>query len=47
MVLGAPRTLYPAMLTARGHGETRPIASNDTADGRLQNRRTEFAVGGR
>ena len=30
----------PASLTARGYGETRPVATNDTADGRLQNRRT-------
>jgi outer membrane protein OmpA-like peptidoglycan-associated protein/uncharacterized protein YidB (DUF937 family) len=34
----------PAMLTARGYGDTKPIASNDTPDGRLQNRRTEFTV---
>lgn len=34
----------PAMLTARGYGATKPLASNDTADGRLQNRRTEFTV---
>jgi outer membrane protein OmpA-like peptidoglycan-associated protein/uncharacterized protein YidB (DUF937 family) len=34
----------PAMLTARGYGQARPIASNDTTDGRLQNRRTEFTV---
>lgn len=36
----------PSMLTARGYGQARPIASNDTADGRLQNRRTEFVVAG-
>lgn len=34
----------PAMLVARGYGQTKPVASNDTADGRLQNRRTEFTV---
>jgi outer membrane protein OmpA-like peptidoglycan-associated protein/uncharacterized protein YidB (DUF937 family) len=33
-----------AMLTAKGYGETRPAATNDTPDGRLQNRRTEFSV---
>ena len=33
-----------SMLTARGYGETKPIASNDTPDGRLQNRRTEFTM---
>jgi outer membrane protein OmpA-like peptidoglycan-associated protein len=34
------------MLTTQGYGETKPVASNDTPDGRLQNRRTEFAVAG-
>jgi OOP family OmpA-OmpF porin len=32
------------MLTARGYGSTRPKASNDTAEGRYQNRRIEYAV---
>jgi outer membrane protein OmpA-like peptidoglycan-associated protein/uncharacterized protein YidB (DUF937 family) len=36
----------PTMLTAKGFGDTRPIASNDTPDGRLHNRRTEFNVVG-
>ncbi len=31
-------------LTAVGHGETNPIASNDTDDGKAQNRRIEFLV---
>jgi OOP family OmpA-OmpF porin len=31
-------------LVAKGYGQTRPIASNDTPDGRLRNRRTEFTV---
>jgi outer membrane protein OmpA-like peptidoglycan-associated protein/uncharacterized protein YidB (DUF937 family) len=35
-----------AMLTTKGYGETKPIASNDTPEGRLQNRRTEFTVAG-
>ena len=35
-----------SMLTAKGYGQAKPIASNDTADGRLQNRRTEFTVAG-
>lgn len=32
--------------TAAGFGKTRPIASNDTADGRQQNRRVELVVSG-
>jgi len=31
-------------LIARGYGETRPIADNNTALGRAKNRRTEFTV---
>ena len=29
-------------LIAKGYGETQPIASNDTAEGKAQNRRTEL-----
>ncbi|STZ00154.1 Outer membrane porin F precursor [Moraxella lacunata] len=29
----------PDIITAEGHGELRPIASNNTAEGRQQNRR--------
>jgi outer membrane protein OmpA-like peptidoglycan-associated protein/uncharacterized protein YidB (DUF937 family) len=32
------------MLTATGYGETKPIASNDTEEGRFRNRRIEFSV---
>ncbi len=32
----------PARLTSRGYGETRPIESNRTAEGRADNRRVEF-----
>jgi outer membrane protein OmpA-like peptidoglycan-associated protein len=35
-----------ASTTATGFGKTRPIASNDTADGRQQNRRVELIVSG-
>ena len=30
-------------LTARGYGDTRPVGSNDTDEGRFRNRRIEFA----
>jgi outer membrane protein OmpA-like peptidoglycan-associated protein len=33
-------------LSAVGFGKTRPVASNDTADGRTQNRRVEMVVSG-
>jgi len=33
-----------SMLNAVGYGETKPVASNDTAEGRAKNRRTEFHV---
>jgi outer membrane protein OmpA-like peptidoglycan-associated protein len=31
-------------LQAKGYGETKPIATNDTDDGRQQNRRSEFEI---
>lgn len=34
--------MNPAMLEARGYGKTKPLATNDTDDGRAQNRRVEF-----
>jgi len=35
-----------SMITARGFGESRPVASNDTASGRQLNRRVEMVVSG-
>ncbi len=34
----------PARITARGYGESEPVASNETADGRATNRRVELRV---
>jgi len=34
----------PSRITADGLGESKPVASNDTADGRAQNRRVELHV---
>ena len=34
------------MVTAKGFGESRPVASNDTAAGQQQNRRVEVIVSG-
>ena len=34
----------PDMLSAKGYGDTQPVASNDTAEGRFQNRRISYAV---
>jgi chemotaxis protein MotB len=34
----------PAMLTAQGFGDANPVASNDTPQGRAQNRRVELTL---
>jgi len=34
----------PALLSAHGHGESNPVAPNDTAKGRAQNRRVEITL---
>lgn len=34
----------PQQLSAKGYGDTKPIADNDTEAGRTQNRRTEFKI---
>jgi outer membrane protein OmpA-like peptidoglycan-associated protein len=38
------RGVAAARITADGMGESKPVASNDTADGRAQNRRVELHV---
>jgi outer membrane protein OmpA-like peptidoglycan-associated protein/uncharacterized protein YidB (DUF937 family) len=38
--LGVP----PDMLTAKGYGDTKPVADNSTENGRAKNRRMEFTV---
>ncbi len=38
------RGVDPDRLTYKGYGFERPIASNETAEGRQQNRRTEFEI---
>jgi len=36
--------IAPVRMTATGYGETRPIASNETPDGKAQNRRVEIKI---
>ncbi len=36
--------VYAARLSANGYGKNRPIASNDTEDGRRQNRRVDITI---
>ena len=38
--------IKPSRLSAQGRGSNNPIADNHTADGRAQNRRIEFIIGG-
>ena len=38
--------LEPDIVTAKGYGSSRPVASNDNAQGRQQNRRVEIIVSG-
>jgi outer membrane protein OmpA-like peptidoglycan-associated protein len=36
--------IEPARMIYKGYGETKPLAINDTEEGRSQNRRTEFTI---
>ncbi len=36
----------PSLISAVGHGDQDPVATNDTAQGRAQNRRVELTLGG-
>jgi chemotaxis protein MotB len=40
-------TIDPARLVSEGMGQWRPVADNDTAEGRAQNRRVEMIISGR
>ena len=41
------RGVNPQIFVIEGHGSTRPIATNDTAEGRAKNRRVDIYVGER
>jgi outer membrane protein OmpA-like peptidoglycan-associated protein len=34
----------PTSLVAKGYGDTRPVGSNDTDEGKFHNRRIEFTI---
>jgi outer membrane protein OmpA-like peptidoglycan-associated protein len=36
--------IMAARISTKGYGETRPIATNDSANGRAQNRRVEIQI---
>jgi len=40
-------TVDPARMISEGYGQWRPVASNETAEGRAQNRRVEMIISGR
>jgi flagellar motor protein MotB len=37
-------SLNPEKVSSVGYGETRPVASNDTAEGRARNRRIDVVI---
>ncbi len=39
--------IQPSRLSHKGFGQTKPVASNETPDGRSKNRRTEFVIIGK
>jgi chemotaxis protein MotB len=43
-VLLENKKLNPALFSAKGYGEYKPIASNSTESGRLKNRRVEILI---
>lgn len=36
--------IAPSRLVSKGYGDSKPVATNDTDEGRAQNRRTEFTI---
>jgi len=36
--------IFATRLTAKGYGESQPVATNETGDGRQKNRRTDFVI---
>ena len=40
----AGRGVPPSLITTSGSGPDRPVAANDTPDGRARNRRIEFRL---
>jgi OOP family OmpA-OmpF porin len=38
------RGVDPKIISSKGYGESNPVASNDTKEGRALNRRVEFAA---